>query len=67
MTNGMGKIDRFEASHVLLIQTEKLAAGGQVIVHDIEDLAVHTLDEPSQDDRFGTVVDVREGYGIRAT
>jgi len=60
----MGKIDGFEASHVFLVKTEKLTAGGEVIVNDIEDLAVYALDKAGQHDRFCTVIDVREGYRI---
>jgi len=63
----MGKINCFEVPNVFLIQTEKLAAGGEVIIDDIEDLAFHTLDEACQDNRFGTVIDVRQRYRIRAT
>src|SRR5690348_15839377 len=37
-------VERLKASHMLLVQTKKLAAGGQVIVHQVEDFAIDTRD-----------------------
>jgi hypothetical protein len=44
ITDNVRNIDRLEVSCVPLVETQKLAARGQVIVHDIEDLAVNSFD-----------------------
>src|SRR5712664_4352253 len=60
----MGKIERFEMSHVLFVQTQELAAGRQIVVHDIEHLAIDPLLQSRQCNRLGTVIDVRERYRV---
>ena len=67
MADRMRHVDRFESSYVLLVLTQELAAGGKVVVDDVECLAVDAFDKAGQDDRLSTVVDVGEGYGVGTT
>src|SRR5258708_1651288 len=61
----MGHINGLEPSHILFVRTKKLAARRKVVIHDIENLAVHTTDQAGKNDRVGAVVHVSERNCVR--
>src|SRR5262249_6425120 len=56
----------FEMSHIPFVQTQKLAARRQIIVHDVEYLAIDSILQSDECDRLCTVVNVRERDRVRA-
>src|SRR5438034_1343471 len=67
MADEVGDIERREPPDVGLVQTQEPAAGGKIVVDDVEDLALHASPEPRECDRLRAVVDVRERDGVAAT
>ena len=51
-------VDGPEAFAVLLVHPEKLPAGGQVIIDNIEDFAVDAGLQTRQNDGFGAIVNI---------
>src|SRR5439155_22527300 len=67
MADKVGDIEPREPTDVGLVQTQEPAAGGKIVVDDVEDLALHASPEPRECDRLRAVVDVRERDGVAAT
>src|ERR1700732_1044299 len=66
ITHRVWHIHGFEVSGALLIKAREITAGGQVIIHHVKNLSIHTFHQPSQHNSFRTVIEVRKRYGVRA-
>jgi|SRR5580692_3124419 hypothetical protein len=60
----MRHIERTEASYVPLVETQELPARGEIVVYDIEYMTIYAGLQPSQYDRFRTVVNIAERQRI---
>src|SRR5438309_3756567 len=66
VTHGVGHIDGRKASDVPLVQAQKAPARGQIVVDDVEDLAVDARGQSRAGDRLCAVVDIGQRDGIGA-
>src|SRR2546426_904825 len=55
----MRNIDRPERLHVLLVQSQKRSARGQIVIYHVEDFAINARRQPGKYNRIGAVVDIR--------
>ena len=60
----MRNVEGPELFHILLVQSEELAAGRQVVIHHIENLIVHPFLQSREGNRFRTVIQVSERNGV---
>src|SRR6266567_8285263 len=62
----MRNINRLEPPYMCLVQTQELAAGEVVVVHDIENFSLGSLLQSRKHNRIRTVIDIGKRYCIRS-
>src|SRR5260370_2943020 len=52
--------------HIAFVEPQKSAARGKIIVHNIKDFSIDTLSQPRQNNGFRAIVNIGQGYCVRA-